>query len=479
MTIQQFLVAQLEWFIPDHAKREAGQRIKSQLVTAMLMLVIPFHIGPIIKFMALNSPVAYVNFGHMLVCLILLVFMKITGRTTIIGIILILTLFLQEATSVYFTGGVFSNVIGLILVIPVGGILLVGYRTGIILMGMLITFLGAIYYLKTIGHPFPAYEISDTAYMTEKYYYIIAVFFAYTLIAAFFQLIKNNALRSQREIEERTRELTRNIQKTINQIGIDSTALASSAEELSKTSVEMQKNADQISISETQSAASTNQSATTVQELSTSLRAITIRMMELRKYADTAEEEGSLASDIIAQSDEMMNSIEVSSQQIEKITKIITDIAEQTNLLSLNAAIEADKAGEYGMGFAVVAEEVGELAERSNTAAERISELIARSDVNVQEGKTVIGQTGEILEQMINQVRLIATEVNDLVNSITEQDVSTREVARGAEEISARSDKNLELITNLVALIGESNNTISDLSRIADQLDDQATLYKT
>jgi methyl-accepting chemotaxis protein len=479
MTIQQFLIGQLEWFIPEDAKKEAGKRIKAQLVTAMLFMVIPFHIGPIIKFMALNSPVAYVNFAHMLTCLILLVFMKATGRTTLIGVILIVTLFLQEATSVYFTGGILSNVVGLILVVPVGGILLVGYRTGLFLVSMLIAFLGGLYYLRTIGHPFPRYDIGETAFVTEKYYYVVAVFFAYTLIAAFFQLIKENTLRSQRNIEEHSKDLAVNIQQTINQIGIDSTALASSAEELSKTSVEMQNNADQISISETQSAASTNQSASTIQELSASLREITKRMLELRKFADTAEEEGEFASDIVSESDEMMTSIETSSQQIEKITKIITDIAEQTNLLSLNAAIEADKAGDFGMGFAVVAEEVGELAVRSNKAAEQISDLISRSDVNVKDGKTVVGQTGEILEQMVSQVKLIATEVNDLVTSITEQDTSTREVARGAEEISARSDKNLELITSLVELIGESNATISDLSRIADQLDDQAVLHKS
>jgi methyl-accepting chemotaxis protein len=201
-------------------------------------------------------------------------------------------------------------------------------------------------------------------------------------------------------------------------------------------------------------------------------------MQELRKLADTAEDEGKMGSDIISESNEMMGLIENSSKQIERITVIITDIAEQTNLLSLNAAIEADKAGDYGKGFAVVAEEVGELAERSNEAAKQISELIKRNDDNVFQGKEVINETGEFLEQIIKQVRMMANEVNQLVSSITEQDIGTREIAKGAEEISQKSDKSLELITKLATLIKESNTTISNLSEIADRLESQVSSFR-
>ncbi len=479
MTIAQFFLSQVEWFVPDHVKQmDAAIRIRAQVVTSMLLIVIPFHIAPIIKFMALNSPVAYVNFGHMLTAIVLLAVMKATGKVTIIAWILLLTLFFQEAVSIYFTGGLSSNVVGLILVLPVAGIMMVGYRAGVFFLLLLITFILSIHYLKVIGHPFPSYNVNEITLRTEKYYYIVAVFTAYTLIAAVFQVIKITTTRSQQEIEQRSRGMAENIQKVINEIGINSSALASSAEQLSKTSLEMEKSADQISISETETAASTNQASSTTQELSTSLKEISKRMHELRKLADAAEDEGKLGSDIISESNEMMNMIEDSSKQIERITEIITDIAEQTNLLSLNAAIEADKAGEYGKGFAVVAEEVGELAERSNEAAKQISELIKRNDDNVHQGKEVINATGQFLEQIIEQVRLMTNEVNQLVASITEQDIGTREVAKGAEEISQKSDKSLELVTGLATLIKESNESISSLGEIADRLDSQVTTYK-
>jgi methyl-accepting chemotaxis protein len=73
---------------------------------------------------------------------------------------------------------------------------------------------------------------------------------------------------------------------------------------------------------------------------------------------------------------------------------------------------------------------------------------------------------------------MMANEVNQLVSSITEQDIGTREIAKGAEEISQKSDKSLELITKLATLIKESNTTISNLSEIADRLESQVSSFR-
>ncbi len=474
MGLQKKYFEFVEWLIPDFAERTSIEKIRAQLVTAMTLMVIPFHVWPIIKFLALNSPMAYINAAHMMFMIILLAVIRVTGRMKLVGALIMITLFAQQVAASYFTNGLTANGLGFILTTPVGSVLLVSFSAGLFFTVMVIVYLCGLYYLTVIGHIFPNYDIAVLELMQEKHYYAFVIVLAYFLTAMVFQTIKNQSLKTQQEAAEQSRLLADNIRRIIREIGVNSSALASSVEKLSQTSKRMKDSADRISISEVNTSASISQSASTIQEMSTSLRETTMNMKALRKFANAAEDESRFGSEIVNESNEVMSKIEQSSRQVEQITQVISDIAEQTNLLSLNAAIEADKAGEYGKGFAVVAEEVGSLAERSNQAALRINELIQKSESNVKEGKNVINKTGEVLKEIIQHVGNIANQVNDMVVSISQQDIGTREVAKGAEEITIKSDKNVHLVDQLVNLISKSSKSIADLGKITNRLEAQA-----
>jgi methyl-accepting chemotaxis protein len=128
--------------------------------------------------------------------------------------------------------------------------------------------------------------------------------------------------------------------------------------------------------------------------------------------------------------------IQSSTTRVAAIVRIIGENANQSNLLAFNAAIEAARAGQHGVGFSVVAGEVRKLAERSSQAAREIAALIEESTSQVSSGSMVSGEAARSFEGVMESVRRTGLSVVEIERATELQRISADEVARLIQELT-------------------------------------------
>jgi len=188
---------------------------------------------------------------------------------------------------------------------------------------------------------------------------------------------------------------------------------------------------------------------------------------EAERYADTAENSRESMEALMG----AMARISEASEKIGNIISEIESIASQTNLLSLNASIEAARAGDAGRGFAVVADQIRTLAEQSAKSAVDSRNLIEASIYEVGEGNKIATKASDSLKEVVDGVQSIAESAKKM------RDVSTSQAA-GMEQADVAIARIAEVVQANSATSQETSATSEELTAQATTLSEMVAQFK-
>lgn len=260
------------------------------------------------------------------------------------------------------------------------------------------------------------------------------------------------------------RQMNRQMDTTISGVN-------EAAEQVLIGSTNLSEAAQAVAEGATDQAATVEEMQATIDELSNGIKNTADELeksyKEAEKYAVVAEESRSDMEAMMT----AMSRISETSEQIGRIIEEIEDIASQTNLLSLNASIEAARAGDAGRGFAVVADQIRNLAEQSAKSAVNSKELIESAIREVEEGNRNAEKVSESIEDVVSGVHRVAESAKRMKEVSLEQAVSMEQ----ADEAVARI---ADVVQNNSAAAEETSATSEELTAQATVLGDLVSVFK-
>lgn len=270
---------------------------------------------------------------------------------------------------------------------------------------------------------------------------------------------------------------------------------------------------EEIAQNTTSQAASTNSASDSVEEIAFGIEGTSENMDSLKansailrncsdRLMETLQKLAEINANTIKDIDQMSSQTTNTNESVAKISNaasLIGNIANQTNLLSLNASIEAARAGTAGKGFAVVAEEIGDLATQSDKTVHEINNIIAELTENSQKSMdimatmneaanvqvTALQSTREIYQELKNALDSCMesiNEMNDRISNINSRRLQVTENISTLNELAADNAASTEETSSMTVELGNmvsrSADMVKSLAEHIDILSENMTHFK-
>jgi len=259
------------------------------------------------------------------------------------------------------------------------------------------------------------------------------------------------------------RDSLREVEQASRAVASGAVELSAAAEEMSATTQEIARGSEVLHGTTDSVSAAMIQFMTSVDQVAGNVKSSVAQTGQ----AVSATEAGAAGGREAAG---QMERIRETSGKISKAVVVIKEIAQQTNLLSLNAAIEAAKAGEQGKGFAVVAEEVRKLADRSRQATVEIEQLINETQEAVHGGVQSMHGITELMERISRSTADVSGQVREIGSATQEQSATAVEITRRLEESAREVGQNAAATHQLSATVQEISRTAADLAKVSEAM---------
>jgi methyl-accepting chemotaxis protein WspA len=247
-------------------------------------------------------------------------------------------------------------------------------------------------------------------------------------------------------------------QSTANQIAATTAEIGATSKEISATSKELDKTMNEVSQVAEETAELANRGQSGIGRMEGTMRLI-------------MDASGAITAKLAVLSEKTAN--------INSVVTTITKVADQTNLLSLNAAIEAEKAGEYGLGFAVVAMEIRRLADQTAVATYDIERMVKEMQSAVSAGVMGMDKFSEEVRRGVDEIRQVSTQLAQIIHQVQTLTPRFQTVNEGMHAQATGAAQISETLAQLGEAAHQTAESLRHSNQAIEQLNDAARGLQT
>lgn len=258
------------------------------------------------------------------------------------------------------------------------------------------------------------------------------------------------------------------------QVTSSATEIAASAKELEATAAEQAASTTEVVTSAQEISATSSDLAHTMEEVTTMASGTATLAAAGRTQLGAMEAAMRSLADATGAISTRLSAINEKANNISNVVTTINKVADQTNLLSLNAAIEAEKAGEYGRGFSVVAREIRRLADQAAVATLEIDEMVEEMQTAVSAGVMEMDKFSAQVRHSVDEMAQISGQQSEVIEQVQSLQPRFERINDGMQQQSQMALRISDSMIQLNAAARQTAASLSEFNKVTEQLNGAA-----